>query len=752
MLGYRYSADYDRKEIMRRRVFTIFQLLLINLLFCQSNFVDSLNKVLLKTTINDTTRYNSLIYLGNFYQTSDVDSAIYFHKKAILVAKKMKDELNEGEAIRQLGWDNYIFGDNSQSLNLIAQAKSIADRFISKAKPGDKNSEAVKLRASCCVNFGLILAEQGNHSLALQNYFTALKDFEQIKFVKGQSVTLGNIAIVYDNQHDSKKALEYYLKALDLDTKLKNEFGVIRHLGNIGGLYHNQKNYDKATEYYLAALNKSKALGNREGEAVNLANLGLATMEKLDSQNADISNKDYKKAIDYFEQAETIHVEIGDGQSAAINLGNIGLLYIRLKNYKLAEQYIQKAYGLGKEANSFDILQFAHKCYNSLYEATGNHQLALEHFKLYIQYKDSIFNEENTRATIQQEYKFDYEKKAAADSVKLADEKMIIAVQLKQERTQKIALYGGLAIVIVFSLFIFNRFRITNKQKKIIELKEIETQKQNVIISRQKHLVEEKHKEITDSINYAERIQRSFLATKELLDENLGEYFILFKPKDVVSGDFYWAAKLHNDKFALVTADSTGHGVPGAIMSLLNITSLEKAIESYIRPADILNSTRKTIIERLKKDGSAEGGKDGMDASLCVFDFKNKKLSVSAANNPVWIMRIVSSSAVENQYEVLEIKPDKMPVGKHDKQDISFSQQEIELQSGDVIYALTDGFPDQFGGPIGKKFMSKKLRELLAANAHLSMAEQKQLLEQTFTEWVGNVEQVDDVTLIGVRV
>ncbi|MBK6984868.1 MAG: SpoIIE family protein phosphatase [Bacteroidetes bacterium] len=257
-------------------------------------------------------------------------------------------------------------------------------------------------------------------------------------------------------------------------------------------------------------------------------------------------------------------------------------------------------------------------------------------------------------------------------------------------------------------------------------------------------MIEEKHKEITDSINYAERIQRSLLATKELLDENLKEYFILFKPKDVVSGDFYRAAKLSNGNFALLTADSTGHGVPGAIMSILNISCLKESVkEGILQPAEILNRTRKLIIDTLALDGSVEGGKDGMDASLTIYDFKNKKLIVSSANNPVWIIR---------GNETIEIKADKMPVGKHDKQDISFTQHEFDLQENDVVYTLTDGFPDQFGGDKGKKFMSKRLREILASMAHLPMYEQKDQLEKLFIDWKGNNEQVDDVCLIGVRV
>jgi serine phosphatase RsbU (regulator of sigma subunit) len=257
-------------------------------------------------------------------------------------------------------------------------------------------------------------------------------------------------------------------------------------------------------------------------------------------------------------------------------------------------------------------------------------------------------------------------------------------------------------------------------------------------------LVEEKHREITDSINYAERIQRSFLATKEQLDEKLKEYFVLFQPKDVVSGDFYWAHTLQNGNFALVTADSTGHGVPGAIMSLLNTSSLERAVELGIsEPAEILNHTRQTIIERLKKDGSAEGGKDGMDCSLISFNKEKSKFVYAAANNPIWIIR---------NKELIELTPDKIPVGKHDRDSISFAQQEVEIQKGDMIYTLTDGFPDQFGGPKGKKFMYKKLKELLISIAHKSVKEQKTELKVILKNWMGNIEQVDDVTIIGIRV
>ena len=286
--------------------------------------------------------------------------------------------------------------------------------------------------------------------------------------------------------------------------------------------------------------------------------------------------------------------------------------------------------------------------------------------------------------------------------------------------------------------------QLVDERTAEVVLEKEEANKQRAFAEEQKIIVEVKHKEITDSINYAERIQRSFLATKEQLDENLKDYFVFFQPKDVVSGDFYRANRLSNGNFALVTADSTGHGVPGAIMSLLNITSLKEAVkEGLLEPAEILTRTRELIIETLKKDGSPEGGKDGMDCSLISFDFVNRKFTYAAANNPIWVVRGT---------ELIELKPDKMPVGKHDKDQIPFTQHEFEMQKGDVIYALTDGMPDQFGGPKGKKFMYKKLKELLVEIAKDPMEDQKTLLTDVLNEWKGDMEQVDDVCLIGVRV
>ena len=311
--------------------------------------------------------------------------------------------------------------------------------------------------------------------------------------------------------------------------------------------------------------------------------------------------------------------------------------------------------------------------------------------------------------------------------------------------------YIGYAIAFICFVYLIIQLSIRRlvRTKMILEktvkerTEEVVKQKEEVEI--QKQIVEHKNKDITDSINYAQRIQRSLLSSDQFLEKNLPEHFIFFQPKDIVSGDFYWASELENGQFAIVTADSTGHGVPGAIMSMLNISCLNEAVngQKLTAPNEILNYTRRKIIHHLANDGSEEGGKDGMDCSLVSFDFPKDQLTYSSANNPIWIAR---------GKEILEFSPDKMPVGKHDKDSVSFTQNTIQLQKGDVIYTLTDGMPDQFGGPKGKKYMYKQLKELLLSIASLPMAKQQEFLSSSLNKWKGELEQVDDVCVIGVRI
>ncbi len=227
-------------------------------------------------------------------------------------------------------------------------------------------------------------------------------------------------------------------------------------------------------------------------------------------------------------------------------------------------------------------------------------------------------------------------------------------------------------------------------------------------------------------------------------------FFILYKPKDIVSGDFYYAlahkpTSIKQELFFLCTADCTGHGVPGALMSMMGISCLNESIieRNIYHPGEVLDDVRKSIITSLNPEGSEEESKDGMDCALCVYDFENMNLEIALANNPLWLVRGGA---------VTEYTADKMPVGKYGEEMKPFRTQTIKLQKGDIIYTFTDGFADQFGGPKGKKFKYKQLEQILLANAGLDMEKQKEILDTTFENWRGSFEQIDDVCIIGVRV
>lgn len=325
----------------------------------------------------------------------------------------------------------------------------------------------------------------------------------------------------------------------------------------------------------------------------------------------------------------------------------------------------------------------------------------------------------------------------------------------------EIVINGGLLIltVSIFTIFLIRtRYRLTfneirsrlglAKSKEIIEQEKNTVSRQKEEIEKQKDVLFEKNKEITDSINYAKRIQRAFIPKEEAFTKMFKESFVLFKPKDIVSGDFYWFHQTENYIY-YATADCTGHGVPGGFMTMLSLSLLEEVItrDGSMRPSEMLNFIRERIISTLRQGSNSEEGQDGMDIVLCRVDLKSNMLSYAAANNAFYILRKQDNGA----NELLEFKGDKQPCGFF-PEPTPFTHHEIALKSGDIIYTLTDGYPDQFGGPKGKKFRYKALEELIVTNAHLGFNDQKQILLKAFEDWKGETEQTDDVCVIGVKI
>jgi len=281
------------------------------------------------------------------------------------------------------------------------------------------------------------------------------------------------------------------------------------------------------------------------------------------------------------------------------------------------------------------------------------------------------------------------------------------------------------------------------KEQNIVLERKVNERTQEIQL--QKAIIEEKNKDILSSLHYARRIQSALLASGKLLSTRLPEHFVLYKPKDIVSGDFYWAAEAAGGKFLLLTGDCTGHGVPGAFMSLLNISMLHEIVvgRSVTRPDEVLDQQREAIIAALNPEGSSELSRDGMDCSLCSFDFQRRTLELACANNGIWILRGAA---------FLSFPPDKQPVGWHEGKTEPFRLQHVDLQPGDIVYTFTDGFADQFGGPKGKKFKYKQIQQHLLQTCGRTMAQQREHMENLFETWRGPLEQIDDVLLIGIRI
>ncbi|MCW3102976.1 MAG: hypothetical protein JWO09_1416 [Bacteroidetes bacterium] len=708
-----------------------FLLLLSAACISQNAMLDSLMKkdreLQAKQDYNsDTTRLNVLYFLSREL----ISTGAYAKADSVAAYSYGLAEKKEGEDKKH---GNHFFS--------ASMAKSVSNRGIVASCQGNPNKALEHFNRSLDIftntgdrgnaskiqgNIANVLKDQGSYARALEFYFKALKVSEELGNKRAMAIHLANIGNVYKAQMDYPKSLVYYFKGLALAEEMQDTRGIAADLSNIGIVYKNQGELEKALEYYFKALKMAESLDYKLLIANTLGNIGsVYTVQKK-----------YPEALDYLRRALQIVEELGDKAGLARITGNLATIYTNLHKYTEAEQFLKKALALATEAGDLNLIKEQHNGLSQVYEAQGRWSESLKEYKLYTAAKDSIFNEENTKKALRSELNFEFEKKATADSVKNASAQKIKdatikakEAELKQERTQRYSLYGGLLLVLVFSGFLFNRFQITSRQKRVIE--------------QQKVLVEEKNKEVIDSINYARRIQDALL--KEGEGSGMPEHFILFKPKDIVSGDFYWSAEKQGYWYFCV-ADCTGHGVPGAFMSMLGIAYLNEitSVTGILSPSEILGLLRDKIVKELKQKGESGESKDGMDISLIRYHAATGELQWAGANNALWIRK-------NGQAGLLEIKPDKQPIG-YTISPVPFRTHTLQVEKGDILYLFTDGYADQFGGPKGKKFKYKQLQETIIGVYDRPLPQQKEFLHQTFESWKGQLEQLDDVAFAGIRI
>jgi tetratricopeptide (TPR) repeat protein len=720
---------------------------------------------------------NALFWIGKTYSwLRDPDMAAEYLNRTRAMAAELRNDLMEADA-------HYWLGELNRRLREYGTAMAYYDTAYTMAQASGSGGKMAEIQASQ----GMVMYYQGEfhqavgyyekaiglfaevgdeesessnllrlanayyqlarYDMALMNYQEALAIFEKVNHEAGMIAVLNGMALIYFSQEQFDKALVTHLTLLDMNRARQNPEEIGRSLHNIGTVYNKMagdslifmygdfymdsiKNepsdkylelFGEALNYYQQALDVWEGIGYQEGTKGSLHNMGIiyVTAGKPDL------------ALPYLQRALAIAQELNDRaveSSVYLRLGQVYLLY---ENYNRASEYLNSSLGIALALDTKETLSEVYEILSDLYVKQGRYREALDYFRLHAAIKDTLTRKERLEQITEMQVKYETEATEKENALLLAESELA-DTRLRQTR---IILTLTIIAIVIFIVLMVQLVRANNLKKKA-----------NIELAQKNALITEQKKEITDSILYASRIQNAMLPPGDYVDSLLPERFILYKPRDIVSGDFYYITE-KDGKVICVIADCTGHGVPGAFMSMLGISFLNEIISRHRdlpHSNEILEELRAHVIKSLRQTGKTGESQDGMDLALYILDRKSMKMEYSGANNSLWIFR---------NGEMIEKRADKMPIGiYYSLDDMAFTRHDIDLQEGDTIYAFSDGYSDQFGGPFQKKFMIKNFREMLKQIHHKTMKEQKRIVTETLEQWMTDTAQVDDILVVGVRV
>lgn len=711
-------------------------------------------------------------YIGlNYYYQNKIPNALSYYTKALNIAKD-KYIVVEGNALNNAGNAYKRMGELKQAMTYFDKALPL----LSKVGTDD----AKKVMAKTYNNIGLIYNEWGKFDKAVEAYNKAEILRAELNDDKGRGIVLTNIGNIYLYQGKYQTALKYSQQALKIFEQINFKQGISSCLNNIAIVYQYINEPEKSMAFNLKALEVRKQMNNKLEIANSYNSLGIVTArlagekieEKYGSPDKASSTQlkaEYKLTLDYYFEALKLCEELNNSNLLARLLNNIGTIYMytnelnkALVNYNkalsitrqnnIAIQEVLTMVGLGmvynkqgqynkaidiltisvnkaKELNQLDELKTAYQSLSLAFENAGKHNKALENYKLYADLKDTLLNKENYKQMAEMQTLYETDKQQQQIELLNIDKKL----KENQIRQQRLAIIFFAVVLTIIAILIV-----------LVIKQSLERKKANMVLAQQNDLITEQKKEITDSIHYASRIQRAILSPFEVVSKLLPQHFILFRPRDIVSGDFYYITEKEN-KAIIVTADCTGHGVPGAFMSMLGTALLNEVISKSkeLQASKLLDDLRSQLVRSLHQTGKIGENRDGMDMQLYIIDFANMQVQYAGANNPLVLVR---------NGEMIEFKADKMPIGIHDRICDPFTNNIINIQKDDLLYTFSDGYVDQFGGPDQKKFMSKRFKQMLSEMGTMSMPQQRDYLENRLVEWMGDLAQIDDVLVIGVRI
>jgi serine phosphatase RsbU (regulator of sigma subunit) len=658
---------------------------------------------------SDTTQVEKNIQLARSEFYRNPNASIKFSLKALELAGNSGNKKFIAKAYNSIGSSWYYQGISDSS-----------EKYHTKALDIQIEINDIEGQGRSYTNLGNILSDASLNDRAIKNFLMAEKCFSKVGYNLGLAKLYNSMGVMFYNIKDYVNAIKYFEQGLKISEKLKEDeltYSINSNLANALGYCGRS---DEAVKRYQYAYNIAKAKGNFSDLTTICNNISEQYITLNNLEYADQYNKEALfmirkyKLNDYFKVTALATEGIilqnkGRYKEAIAALDSALKISIAeedlIKQKEIYRQLSQSLFHMKEYGASYDALEKSIRLTDTIYTKNLDEKLSELNAVHNVEKKEQEIEVLNTQ-------------KAA------------------QKKVTLLFIIAGSVSLIAFVIAIYSYSR-KKKDNILIQAQKEEVEKKNLII-------ESKQKEIIDSINYAKRIQYALLAHDTVLNENLGSYFILFRPKDIVSGDFYWTANverstLNAERFYLAVCDSTGHGVPGAFMSLLNINFLNEAVneKNIDETGRIFDHVRERLIENI----SQEGQQDGMDGILLCINKSTKEITYSAANNVPVLM---------SDNKLTFLPADKMPVGRGERSG-SFSTNRISYKPGDVLYLYTDGFADQFGGPKQKKFKYKQLNDLLLEVSAKDMNEQKEILNKRFEDWKGALEQVDDVCVIGIK-
>lgn len=779
-------------------VFIVFFLSLVSSAQKGNVKLDSLFGVL-KTNIHDSTRGNALAEIASKYLLFNIDSSFYFVNQYMALGRKLENESNEQlrrkginlqgmgvitkgngffyqskydsatayanraiEIYKRTGSESGIAScyNTLGNVNMTLGKYEESEAFFMKNYNNRKKLGVTKIVAAACNNLGLLASDRGDFKKAVNYYLESLHIKDSIGDTKGVNSTYNNLGLLYARQSDSKNAIRYYQKSLDICIEIKDLKGQATAYNNIANAYMEvEHEYQKAIDLHEKALAIRESMNDKFGQASSLNNLGSIYTILSDSARTKGKSQESdnlaKKSEEFLTKSLSIRRELKDPNGIASCLNNLGTLMIFTNKVDKGIGMCLEAYKISKEKHLPEREKVACKCLQDGYMRKKDYKNAFEFMSRYTTVKDSLENQRSKKDLLSKTMAYEYEKKSLADSLKNTEQRKVdkLNFEMEQDKQKYFTISAIVVSILMFVLFAVTFKNYRNKQKVNHTLAE-----QNDAIHKQKETIEEKNREIVDSIQYAKRIQDAILPDTRLLNELFSESFILFKPKDIVSGDFYWMEK-KDDTLHVAVVDCTGHGVPGAFISLLGYNLLNRSINEFTckDPAEVLTCMDQKLEELLKR--SSITVRDGMDLAFCSFkkDGEKIKMQFAGAHNPAWIIRdnnkpVIGKLILEyDNYFLCELKATRQSIGGFTEKK-PYELQEILLEKGDLIYLFSDGYADQFGGSHGKKFKYSNLRELLFSITSKNLDEQKQFLDNRIEDWKGSQMQVDDICIIGLRV